>query len=59
MGTLLGDVGARMGLIVRGGGLFQLLGHSIALVFGSEVVGRDSAAFGVVSLANVVMVSLG
>ena len=48
-----------MGLIVRGGGSFQLLGHPIALVFGSEVVGRDSAAFGIISLANVVVASLG
>ena len=59
VGALLGDVGACMGLIVRGGGSFQLLGHPIMLVFGSEVVGRNSAAFGVVSLANGAVVGLG
>ena len=54
-----GDIGARMGLVVGGGGSLHLLGRPIALVFGSEVVGRDSAVFGVDSLANVVVAGLG
>ena len=57
--TSWGDIGARMGLVVGGGSLLHLLGCPITLVFGSEVVGRDSVAFGIVSLANVVVVGLG
>ena len=52
-------MGACMGLVVGGGGSLHLLGCPIALVFGSEVVGRDSVAFSVVSLANVVVAGLG
>ena len=48
-----------MGLFMHGGGLLQLLGHLIRLVFGSEVVGRNLVAFGVVLLANVVVAGLG
>ena len=54
-----GDIGAWMGLVMGVGGLLHLLGCPIALVFGSEVVERDLAAFGVVSLANVVVAGLG
>ena len=54
-----GDIGARMGLVVGGGGSLHLLGRPIALVFGSEIVGCGSVAFGVVSLANVVVAGLG
>ena len=59
VGALLGDVGAHMGLVMRGGGSFQLLGCLIALVFGSEVVGHDSVAFGIVSLVNRAVMGLG
>ena len=44
VGALLGDVGAHMGLVMHGGGSFQLLGCPIVLVFGSEVVGHNLAA---------------
>ena len=54
-----GDIGARMGLVVGGGSSLHLLGCPIALVFGSEVVGCDSAAFGIDSLANMVVAGLG
>ena len=56
--TSWGDIGARMGLVVVGGSLLHLLGCPIMLVFGSEVVECDSAAFGVILLANVVVAGL-
>ena len=57
--TLWGDIGACMGLVMGGGCSLHLLGHPIVLVFGSEVVGCDSVAFGIISLVNVVVVGLG
>ena len=52
VGTLWDDVWARVGLImVNRGVLDRLIEH--------RVVGRDSAALGVVSLTNVVVVGLG
>ena len=57
--TSWGDIDACMGLVVGGGSSLHLLGCPTVLVFGSEVVGRDSAAFSVVSLANVVVAGLG
>ena len=55
-GALWGDVGTRMGLV---GGVGGLLDGSIALELEDKVVGRNSVAFGVVSLANVVVAGLG
>ena len=47
-----GDVRARVGLVmVNGGVLDRLIEH--------KVVGRDSAALGIVSLTNVTVVGLG
>ena len=57
--TLWGDMGACIGLIVGDGGWLWLLGCPITWVVGSEVMGRDSAAFGVVLLANVAVMGLG
>ena len=55
-GALWDDVGTRMGLI---GGVGGLLDGSIMLELKDKVVGRDSAALGIVSLTNVAIVGLG
>ena len=71
-GALWGDVGTRMGLVGGVGGLLDgsialeledkvvgLLDGSIALELEDKVVGHNSVAFGVISLANVVVAGLG
>ena len=54
--TLWGDVWAHVGFIMVNGGV---LNRSITLGFEHKVVGRDSAALGVISLMNVAIVGLG
>ena len=55
-GTLWGDVGVHIGIVVGGGGS---LDHVIMLGFGDKAVGCDSAALGVILLVNRAVVGLG